>query len=356
MARPTTTTITDYGPDTTAWESQYEDAFWAWLETHGLADAAHASEAQAASYYQNWLTSQANGTTNTPPTGDLTEAQADLKAFLTGWLNQYGLGGLSSLVEEALVQGWTQNEALLQIRASEAWKTRFAGNAIRQQNGFNLLTEDAYLAYEDAFRGLAREYGFNTPTDEDIALGIGSNRSAMELKEMLEVEQRVKEYGPQVKGVFERLTGADISDNDLREFFNPNIPTPKWNELYRKARIMGQPMSLGLGERSEAEADALLQMGVDPDEAFRRYQQVGLEKDRFSRLASIEGLITGNLPNDFGDFLKNVDNKTLVDAFVFQRPDSLREIQNLTIREAGRHNSKAANPAGYLSPEERAAG
>lgn len=298
------------------------------------------------------------GDGNTPPSEDPNAppgdtAQQTLRAQLENFLRQYGLTNLMGLVDQALVEGWSMEWALLQIRSSNEYKERFKGNELRVNGGFSVLSEDAYLAYEDTIKSLAQTYGFNIPGADQIAQAIGNNKAPTEIEHAFRVRQQVLQYGDFVKSAFNQLLGADITDEDLQEFFDPTKSTPEWDELYTKARIMGQPAMLGLGTRSKEEAEALMAMGINPDEAFQRYQTVGMEKDRFSRLAAIEGSILGNLPDNFGDFLKNVDNKSLIDAIVFNKPDSLQQLQSLVMREVGRHN-QGGGPVQMLTPEEQA--
>lgn len=135
----------------------------------------------------------------------------------------------------------------------------------------------------------------------------------------------------------EDYLGHSFDDKDLFELFDPEISTEEWSRSYRDALYRGRPFALGLGVRSQAEADALRLLGVDPDAAFERYGQVAQNASRFDRLASIESMVAGNLPDNFGDFSK-APNSLLVRALVFQDSAALSELQRMTAAEIGRFN------------------
>lgn len=220
------------------------------------------------------------------------------------------------------------------------------------------MAEGQIIAYANETKRLAKQYGYGEPSDNYIAQNIQNGRSLAEFEHRVQIQRNVENFGPAVRFVMEDILGHSFDDNDLYELFDPEIDTEEWSRAFKDAMYRGRPFALGLGVRSQAEADALRLLGVDPDEAFGRYSQVAQNATRFDRLASIEDMMAGKLPDNFGDFSK-ADNSLLVRALVFQDSAALAELQQMTAREIGRFNtgggaaSAQGQAVGLLSGLER---
>ena len=267
---------------------------------------------------------------------DTNAEDEDTLALLTQFLQEWGLTDLLPFVEQALQNGWSYNRILLELRKTPEYLAAFPENGLRTEGGYSWMSEADILQYRNEAKRLANQYFGADLTKDEIANLIGSNISLAEFEHKLVVGKRVQDYGPAVKQLFETSLGISLSDENLEEFLDEEINTEEWDRAYQDARYRGQPTLLGLDIRSQDEADLLRAMGVDPDEAFSRYESVAMNTPRYQRLASLEEGITQNLPEDFGAFLKDIQNNSLVRALVFQDPEALAQLQASTARELAR--------------------
>jgi hypothetical protein len=170
--------------------------------------------------------------------------------------------------------------------------------------------------------------------------------------------------GGPVRAFFEEAVGYRRDDQDLYEWFDNEIDTAEIDEAYEEARLRGTPVLFGLNPRSRVEADALQMMmantGVSLDEAVARMEAVGQNASRFQRLGAIESNIVQGLPENFGEFFKDIPNELLWQAEVWQNPTARAMIQDIVAREGARWNQRSGavsaqgQPIGLLNQGERA--
>lgn len=287
----------------------------------------------------------------------------DLMATIQGFLEQYGLDtpGLLEFARNAIAEGWSYNQILLELRKHPDYLANplFAANIERTRNGARFMSEGEVLGWSTEAKRISKQWGYDVP-DSYLAQGLLSGISLAEIEHRIQVQRRVEEMGAGVKWVYENILGVDISDADLFEIFDPETDTYERDQAYKHAQYRGQPMLLGLGIRSEAEARALEMLGVDPTEAFKRYESVGMNRPRFERLASIEDMISEGLPEDFGAHMMTAENGLLVKGLVFNDPKALAELQAMTSREiarfkvgGGAQSNNQGQLVGLLSRSER---
>lgn len=78
-------------------------------------------------------------------------------AMLEALLQQWGLSSLSSDVRDMLTAGDTAEVIPIKLRQTEAYKTRFKGNADRIKAGLPALSEAEYLSTEASLRTIVRQ-------------------------------------------------------------------------------------------------------------------------------------------------------------------------------------------------------
>ena len=292
-------------------------------------------------------------------------ARADLRATFKNYLATYGLDtpGMVGLVEKAVANDWSIDKFLLEMRQSPDYLANplFAANMQRVRDGKRFMAEGEILNWRDEAKRLAKQYGYSEPSDNYLAMGLQSGLSMAEIEHRFSIHKNVTELGGGVRWVYENIIGTSITDEDLYEIFDPEFDTAEFDEAYKNALYRGRPMALGLGVRSQAEADAFRMLGVDPEEAFKRYEGVQQNASRFARLGAIEDLITSGLPPEFGANLSTEENSILVRALLFNDPEALARLQDVTAREIGRWKggggavrTQTGQQVGLLSQTERA--
>ncbi len=137
--------------------------------------------------------------------------------------SQYGLSDLVEPLKNLITSGASPAEFTIQLRESEPYKKRFAANEQRRLKGLRVLDEATYLAEEDGYQNLMREYGLpNTYYTKD-ATGrqpgfeqlLANDVSAKELDDRLfAAQERVIRGAPQIaqllKEFYPEITNGDI--------------------------------------------------------------------------------------------------------------------------------------------------
>ena len=299
-------------------------------------------------------------------TGPQQKYENDLFAEYSRTLEEFGLTGLDEFLKQAVKEDWGESTFLIRLRREEAYLANplFAANLRKAAKGGGFMSEGQVLAYANEAKRLAKQFGFEAPSDNYIASGLEGGKSLAEIEFGLQTQQKAMEYGPAVRMLYEEATGSNLTDQDLWEIFNPEIDTQQKSEALRDAMYQGRPFNLGFGVRSQREADALRMLGIDPDEANTRWQTVAKNNPMVSRFQAIEEMIAGKLPGDFGSFIGELDNSTILQAFLtpgtVQGAAAMARIQAMASREVARFTqqggaaSSQGQALGLLSGAEKA--
>ena len=283
------------------------------------------------------------------------EQREDIRQLLREFLEENELPtSLMNWVESALSQGWNADRIIYELRRTPEYLQAYPENAERLRLGFDWMPEAEIRAYRSEARRLSHEYFGYAPSNTEISELIVRNKSLVEWERQIQDYFAMERFGEPVRMALEWVLGYSISDEELWKFFSRDIPTPEWDAAVEKARMMGQPAVLGMGIRPEEEADILRSYGINPDEAFRGYQQMAAELPRATRLSAIETEITrlgdrfpGELSLGFMDLFKAIQLRDM---------DSIMKLQQQLAREVARWQAgggPAGGGAGLLPPEQR---
>ena len=198
-------------------------------------------------------------------------------------LTEFGQYGLSSLVEplkNLITSGPSAAELTLALRATDAYKKRFAANAERIKKGLTAINEATYLGLEDQYQSLMRNYGLPATYYSKDTMGrqegfeklIANDVSATELEDrILTAQNRVinapAEVTTALKQFYPDITAGDILAYTLD-------PDKALSEIKRKvtaAEIGGAAIGAGLGT-SATRAEELAKFGVTGATARQGYQ------------------------------------------------------------------------------------
>jgi hypothetical protein len=194
--------------------------------------------------------------------------------------------GLSSLVEplRGLVQnGISGDEFTLRLRETESYKKRFSANAERIAKGLTALSEGAYLAKEDAYQSLMREYELPESYYAKDSLGtqagfqklIANDVSAVELQDrLIQAKDRVINTNPEVaaslKAFYPEIRNGDI----LAYVLDPQNALKDIQRKVTAAEIGGAARSQGL-TTGVSRAQELAGFGVTKAVATEGYSTIG---------------------------------------------------------------------------------
>jgi hypothetical protein len=217
--------------------------------------------------------------------------------LLYAQFKQYGLESLVEPLKDFIMSGVSPSEFVIKLRETDAYKKRFAGNAERIKKGLAAISEAEYIALEDQYQNIMRNYGLPESYWKKDAMGtqqgftnfIGNDVSATELEDrIMNAQNRVLKANPEVsaalKQFYPEITNADILAYTLD-------PTKGIEDIKRKittAEIGGAALQSGL-QTSLTRAEELRKYGITKDTAQQGYGAIGSSLMRGSQLASIYG-------------------------------------------------------------------
>ena len=208
-----------------------------------------------------------------------------------------GLEGLVEAARNAIMNEETDAGRILALRSSPAYQTRFSANAERVKKGLRALNEADYLATEDQYQKVMRQYGLPESYYTKDATGkqvgfeqlIASDVSNVELGDRLMVAQdRVLKSNPEVlsalKGFYPDITNGDI----LAYTLDPKNAIKEIQRKVTAAEIGGAAVRSGL-KTNVSDAEYLQRYGVTKETADKGYAAIAGGLQRGSQLASIYG-------------------------------------------------------------------
>ena len=232
----------------------------------------------------------------------VTEAEKDVErksAFniLKMEFQQFGLGSLVDSISNLLTDGTPPAEFALRLRGTQEYKDRFKANEIRLSKGLAALSPADYVALEDKYQDIMRNYdlpeSYYTKDETGRQVGfeqlIGSDVSSTELENrIITAKDRVVNANPEVSKALKQFY-PDITDGDILAYaLDPKNALKTIQSKVTAAEIGGTAMQFGLGT-SLARAEELQKYGVDKASATEGYSAIGTGLQRGSELASIYG-------------------------------------------------------------------
>ena len=198
-------------------------------------------------------------------------------------LTEFGQYGLASLVEplkNLIVSGPSSAELTLALRATDAYKKRFAANAERIKKGLTALNEATYLGLEDKYQSVMRNYGLPATYYAKDTMGrqegfeklIANDVSATELEDrILTAQNRVINAPAEVTTALKQFY-PDITNGDILAYtLDPDKALTEIKRKVTAAEIGGAAIGAGLGT-SMTRAEELAKYGVTGATARQGYQ------------------------------------------------------------------------------------
>src|ERR1700749_1854637 len=85
--------------------------------------------------------------------------QASALAWFKQQLTQWGIATLVPDAQKLIMQGLDNDAVTLQLQETDAYKKRFAANALRIKAGLTVLSPAEYVATETAYAQVLRQFG-----------------------------------------------------------------------------------------------------------------------------------------------------------------------------------------------------
>ena len=221
-------------------------------------------------------------TTATTTTGPAVDNSGRQSAYdiLYNQFAAYGLGDLVTPLKGLITSDISPSEFTIRLRDSQAYRDRFRGNQLRIQNGLAAVNEAQYLALEDQYQNIMRNYGLPESYYSRGYLGrqqgleqfIANDVSATELEDRIATaQQRIQYANPEV-GIALRTFYPDITNGDLLAYALD--PTKGLEQIKRRitaAEIGSSAVQMGLAT-NVTDAEYLARYGVTKAQAQQGYR------------------------------------------------------------------------------------
>ena len=226
-------------------------------------------------------------TTTTPKTAEQIAAEANAAAnkasrqsaydLLYSQFKQYGLESLVEGIKGLIQKDVSPSQFTIELRNSPEYQKRFAANALRIKSGYKALDEATYLALEDSYQNLMRNYGLPNSYWQKGEMGvqpgfeklIAGNVDPVELEQRLiqavdQIEKGPKEYVQAIKDFYPEISRSDL----LSYVLDPTNALKAIQAKVKAAQIGGEYARAGIGATTGvARAEELARQGVTAEMA-----------------------------------------------------------------------------------------
>jgi hypothetical protein len=217
--------------------------------------------------------------------------------LLYSQFKQYGLESLVEGIKDLIQKDVSPSQFTIELRNSPAYLKRFAANAARVKAGYRALDEGTYLALEDSYQNLMRNYGLPASYWEKGELGvqpgfeklIAGNVDPIELEQRLvqavdQIEKGPKEYMDAIKQFYPEISRSDL----LSYVLDPTNALKTIQSKVKAAQIGGEYLRAGLGT-DVTRASELATQGVTADIARASIPTIMETAKRGGELAGFYG-------------------------------------------------------------------
>jgi LysM repeat protein len=190
--------------------------------------------------------------------------------ILLAEFSQYGLGSLVEPLKSLIISGPSSSELTLALRATDAYRKRFAANPERIKKGYAALDEASYLALEDGYQNVMRNYGLPASYYSKDSIGrqqgfeilIGGDVKVPELEERIILgKNELLEAPAETRQAFAQFF-PNITDGDILGYvLNPEKGLSEIKRKVSAAQIggaflsakttAGAPLTTSLGRAEE---------------------------------------------------------------------------------------------------------
>jgi hypothetical protein len=225
-------------------------------------------------------------------------AQAErVSAFniLKDEFTKYGLGSLVDGIQKLLTDGTPASEFSLKLRQTPQYVERFKANEARISAGLSALSPAEYVAMEDQYQNVMRNYGLpasyytkdTTGKQAGFEKFLANDVSASELEDRIATaQQRVLNSNPEVLQALKQFY-PDISNADILAYtLDPQNALTNIKRKVTAAEIGGAALAQGL-QAQGGTAESLAGMGITKAQAQQGYTEIAGVLPRASQLSDI---------------------------------------------------------------------
>ena len=224
--------------------------------------------------------------------------------ILVSEFTKYGLQSLVEPLKSLITSGASSAQFSLELQNRPEYQKRFAANKERINKGLSALSPAEYIALEDQYQNVMRNYGLPASyytkdpmgTQQGFEKFLAADVSATELEDRIMTAQtRVINANSEVTKALKQFY-PDITNGDILAYaLNPQQGLSDIKRKVTAAEIGGAAMiprdAMGnqILTTSQARAEQLAGYGVDKAQATQGFATIGGGLQRGSQLASIYG-------------------------------------------------------------------
>ena len=208
--------------------------------------------------------------------GHLDPTQTDALALMSATLKSWGLSTLLADLKGFVIRGDTNADTLgLALSQTAAYKTRFAGNAIRVKNGMAELTPAQYLATEEQYRNTLQAYGlppgfYDKPSDFTQFIGHDISPAELDSRAKVAHDQYIAQPDD-VKALWSQYYGT--KGDAIAAILDPTVATQLIADRGTQVGIGAEAIHHGINV-GQPRAQQFQQAGVTIAQARTAYGQI----------------------------------------------------------------------------------
>jgi len=220
-------------------------------------------------------------------------AELDAEQILKTLLASVGLADLSPDVWKAYGEGKiTENTGIdqigFQIKETDAYKKRFAGNVAREKAGKQPFSVTNYLQQEQSYRNAVQGRGLPAgfyDTEETFSKWIGGDISPAEVADRVDKGYlAVKDANPEVLTQLKQYY-PDVNVGDIAAYFmDPTVATDIIVNRAKVAQIGSEAKRQAGIDLSLQQSEALRKEGVDKAKAQEGFGNIAAQQELFNPL------------------------------------------------------------------------
>ena len=264
-------------------------------------------------------TPSAGGAASNPIDNERRDAFAAIrKVLLTYGFNEAEMAEIDKYISTTLTNPRIGPEqALIDMRSLNAYKTRFAGNEARVKAGMNAYSESDYLKQEDSYLQYLKAGGVETLGNRGLYASLIAGAVAPdEVGKRINIAvNRVQNSDPEIKRQMQKFYPG-IKDKDIVAYFlDPAAALPELEKKATAGEIGAAAFGQGFNQGTSAEdiakykasAEDLTAFGIDRVAALQGYSNIGAVLPTSEKLSNIynEADIKYNQATGESEFMKS---------------------------------------------------
>ena len=213
-------------------------------------------------------------------------------------LKRYSLQSLTGWASNAIINGWSEDQVMLEMYNRPEFKSRFSAIFALEEQGKPALSVDEYLTYEKTANALAAMWGTSLSKKETDALLAGSV-SSVELERRFDIAAAAVYQSPQeTRDELVRLHNISYGDQ-MKYWMNPKMEMGLIEQKFRMAEVSGAAIRSGYGLLNYQQALKLTEAGLTREKALAGFGELAANQELFTSMDIGEENITQDQQIDF---------------------------------------------------------